>query len=405
MVLNDTKLLKILILLSSMELYYYCFPFIPRELFNAVFLIISLAFAFLLVYRSKFKKSGFFVWFVLSVWLLLSAINAYLGFGGLFWLGSWIKILFYITLSFYLYSQSKRVQVVEIYSFLKKYLVLFVIVSLILGVLLNNTQLLNGRVRFQGLTYTSSIFSMYCGLGSIFYGWVLMIERKYTTLRCIKNLIFLLIFMFACYYSGSRQAFYGVLCSLIITVVWFSRFSVKLIMFSFMLVFISIFYQEIIRSFRFMLDIMFSQNILASLSGLVDGSTLSRVRYFTYGLDYAQDNGMLLIGVGLNTFPSLYFSITATESPAAHNFILMLIINYGLLGLVVFIISFLMFLMDNRKKPIIVLLLFYFLLGTSLNNPEYFCSFIVFYIVFLYIALCMPLVNNSKGKYETFVRE
>ncbi|HFG2059268.1 TPA: hypothetical protein ACGF4V_003586, partial [Vibrio cholerae] len=60
---------------------------------------------------------------------------------------------------------------------------------------------------------------------------------------------------------------------------------------------------------------------------------------------------------------------------------------------------------DNRKKPIIVLLLFYFLLGTSLNNPEYFCSFIVFYIVFLYIALCMPLVNNSKGKYETFVRE
>lgn len=395
MSLTNTTLIKFIIVFGSLELFYNLFGFIPREKFNAVYLLLTLSLSFFLIYRIRFLLSHF-AFFSFSVFLVfLSSLNAYYNFGSFIWVGSFIKLILYLSFCFYLYTNQSRVELLSLLKFTFRFVLAFIALSIMLGLLMDNTQILNGRIRFQGVTYTSSLFSMFCGLCTIFFMYYL----KVTDGKGFFYKIFIFFCICAClglcFLSGSRQPFYGLILSMLLVLILnlnvFYRITLLFIVMAFVIVNFDFLYQTLF----FLYDIAIAGDYLTSLSGIIDGSSYSRLRYLVYGVNYLLDNGIILIGSGLNTFPEIYYTLTMEERPAPHNLILMVVVNYGLLGCILFFTAVMYYFKVYRNKSLNLLLMFYFLFGVSFNNPEYFTSVMIFFIL-LHFLFCKYYDRESS---------
>lgn len=394
----DIFIIKIVIVLSSLELFVYVFNFFPRVYISLFSLLLCLFTCFLAIIRIKLKLVEFLFLFVLIVFLLIASINSMVFIGDYSWAGTLIKYSIYLCFSLVVLKSIEPEDVFELISFLNYLIFTVLFISLIFGFVFDNTQILNGRLRFQGLTYTSSLFSSYCALSALFFLYQIFqkINNK-NNKRGIEFLIVIVSFILSlmlCYTSGSRQPFYGLILTSFVVLFMRLHLYIRLLSgVSFLCVFIvliSLFFDSI------GIDIYYDLKSLHELvMSKVDGSTYSRIKYFTVGVGYLIENGQLLLGSGLNSFPSAYYSVTGLENPASHNIFLTIIMNFGIVGFLFFFFIILYVLITINKNSFRFWLIVFYFLALSLNNPDYFISIVLLSIT-LYRIDMFRCANKSK---------
>jgi len=385
---NPISLIKFIICISCAELIYFLFSsIIPRDIYNLFLTTVALATVIIFFSKySSFSQFSFLAYILVVFCIVLSGVNAYFIINNFAWVGTLTKYVLYTLLLFSIRKVEFNNNTIFIFLVFVSLLLLYF--TFILGWGLGNTQILNGRLRFQGLTYTSSIYSMFTGL-TVIVLFHLGANSKYFNLSNSKKIITWLSFIFAftaCYLSGSRQPFYGLIMSFFIILYLNAHLFYKILV-VFVISFILFLYKEqLFNAVNIISHIYNSNSMLQNMAGYVDGSTYSRIRYFDYGLYFLYQHDLQLYGSGLNSFPDIFLSLTGSERPATHNIILTILMNFGFVGLFVFIFFIVAAIFKSRKNTTRTLLILYLLCGVSLNNPDYFVSFSVFYLVFFSVV-------------------
>lgn len=374
-------LIKLIIVFSSLELFVHVFDFFPRVYISLISLLLCFFVIIMAMIRLKFSLRGYLLLFLALASCLIASLNSLLVIDDYSWLGTLVKYSIYLCFSIVVVKSIEKEDVVDLVKFINTLIFIVLLLSFICGFLLDNTQILNGRTRFQGLTYTSSLFSSYCALSALFLFYQVFYTLKYRHKAEVFIVISSLILsLFLCYISGSRQPFYGLVLTLLLISFLKIHFYIRLvtiflsisIALFFLIPYLSAFNMQVLSDYD-----MFYNFALSNL----DGSTYSRVKYFITGMEYLSDNGQVLFGSGLNSFPSVYYLITGLERPASHNIILTVLMNFGFVGLfsILSVVTYIL-LTINKDSFRLWLIVFYFV-ALSLNNPDYFISIILLSIV------------------------
>jgi len=382
-----------MLILAFTEHVYALFSFVPRSAFNAFFLLSTLACSLYGITALKLSRGCFLAYLLICLYITSSALLSYLMFGGVLWAGTAIKLLVYT--NYLVYFGRRLNDPDEVLSFLFHFSMVVSVVALIGGLLTNNFMVLNGRERFSGLSHTPSIVACFSGffviLSCYFY-------KKYKYF--LISLFGFLLGLSMLFLSGSRQPLFGLFASLVLSILIVQPRLIVFLLGS-ILLFLGLIFAKIVPGLYELSLIIHavSQTLHAIMyldmeviSGAIDGSSLSRLRYLLVGIEYVSAKN-IWFGTGLNSFPLIFLSQTGEEAPATHNLLLTVFTQFGIIGLVAFF-SWMVFevIQCVRQKDLFRCWLFSFIfLGLSLNNPEYFTS-----LVIIYISMYLIVIQNCN---------
>lgn len=366
---NEFRFVYFVLILSFVELfsYYSEIKGVRAELsalmILTIYTLLIIRFAFL-----KYSSNSFYFVCVIMMVFILSSLYSFLEFKNLMWVASFLKfscyLMFYYIVMHYANKDATRL--------LWGALILcsiIILLSFIGGWYIDNVTFLNDRLRFRGLSHTSSVLGCFSGLLALVTFNITFVGKMYTgKKRCFVFLLFVLSFAMT-YLTASRQPFYGVFCAIFLA--WSSTYFYHKVNFHFRVSLVIIFFLAVILMLPFYIDSLF--NIYYKMNSF-DSSFSGRLKYLKVGLIHLYESNMLLFGNGMNSFPTIYDDLTGLEKPAAHNIILMLLFNFGIVGLFIFLGVLSRFYIRVRGDVHLTSLFWYLLIGLSLNNPEYFMS-------------------------------
>lgn len=359
--------------LSFLETLSSLFGFISREILSAITLIILFACCALglLVYKvdRKSSKNNYLLLIFLSFHFIY--FSYYLNFLTSF--GTFLKLFIYLLFCSLL--SSSRLDFYSLHRSIYVFGIIFLSFHVLYGIVFDTSQILNSRFRFVGAAHTSSLISMLTSLFTFFY----FFSYKCNLRKGLSMFLFLSFFSF-CYFSGSRQPFYALMLTLFIFLLSSHR-----IVFSKFIAMSAFFSIVILSAISYL--ILDSRGYLELFGLSNDGSIISRLSYINVGIDYLLSNDFFLFGSGLNSFPNIYYSVTSVEAPATHNFILFILMNFGLFGFLFFAVYFIRVIYKLKSKYSIYLFVL-FLSGFTLNNPEYFVTVIFSFLIFIKVFNC-----------------
>jgi hypothetical protein len=119
-----------------------------------------------------------------------------------------------------------------------------------------------------------------------------------------------------------------------------------------------------------------------------DGSLFARIRYVEIGVKHIFDNN-LAFGAGLNSFQGMYESATGSVGVAAHNDFLMILVEFGYIGLAVFtmMLAKVLFLSLHRQHRLTLFLIVFWGVGYTLNNVFYYHSVATLLVIIFALSL------------------
>lgn len=247
-------------------------------------------------------------------------------------------------------------------------LITIVIITGILGIIIGNKIFLNGTDRYMGLTISPTAYALYAAVTFAMCVSMYIVERSkwYILYACIILILL--------YLTGSRQPFLG--CLIFIFFEANKRF--KLISIG-----LGVFILGLIKDLGIrQIEIIFNlfkilPNIsLAALESIKDGSLYTRLQYIKVALDSQVLKDNYVMGTGVNTFQHIFDLVTNKSKVAPHNDFLMIYVDFGVVGSMVFsLIIIRLILMSKQKYAKYVL---FYVIGFSLNNPLYYASCLPF---------------------------
>jgi hypothetical protein len=378
----------LLLLFSFLEQFYLLFSFVERPIYSAISLSLVFFLSLILFKYTKFAYYNFFICLSLLVFIFLEGVNNYSLTSGVSWIGTLLKLFVFTILYFTL--QGTRLSLADKLKLFRNLVIIVNIVlisSTLLGILFNNFIILNGRSRFLALSHTSSLVACFSGFSVIlnFY-YIKYYKGIFSKLLYCLSFFSLWVGLLVLFIAGSRQPVFGVFISVIVILMiknktWF------------VFAFISVLFTLYLLHVEFITDIdvlvsmhQFLHTVVDiaidiidyGLLSYMDGSSLSRFKYFEVGVKYVNANSFIF-GGGLNSFPYIYLAKTGLEAPAPHNLVLSIITQFGYLGLILsvaFICRNVFLSLKYRKEEHLIMYL-YIALGLSLNNPEYFLSLVI----------------------------
>lgn len=367
------------ILFASLELFYFPFrSLVQREFYSLTSIFMSTLTTLLGIYYQKSIPKKSMAYILLLQFLIVGySWWSYILMTNFAWLGTSAKYFLYISFYFLVVNSGQPSR--NVLRFFYIYLVFLLASSGVFGYVLGNDIILNGRYRFAGLAHTPSVFAMFCMMASFYIFWYQKtFNITFTGAMALTMSIFLV------WHSGSRQPVIA-----LVIILTFYLFKSKLL-FVFLRQIKCLFFVLFVTMFAYLAlaDISFFLEPLKILAGL-DGSFYSRISYLSVGINFLQDSNLILLGSGFNSFPQIYLAETNLEAPATHNIILTLVTNFGLLfSFVIILMLFRYTSIRNFDSAMFVLLM---VMGTSLNNPDYFISISM-------IAILMVSMFNAKVK-------
>lgn len=199
----------------------------------------------------KYSSNSYYFVSVLMMVFTLSALYSFLEFRSFIWVGSFFKFSCYL-LFFYIamYYAKKDANRLLWGGLILCSIILFL--SFFGGWYIDNVFFLNERLRFRGLSHTSSVLGCFSGLLALVAFNITFFGKMYTgKQKCFVFLLFISSF-FMTYLTASRQPFYGFFCAIFLA--WGSTY----------------FYHKIILHFRVSLIILFFLIVILMLPFYID---------------------------------------------------------------------------------------------------------------------------------------
>lgn len=270
----------------------------------------------------------------------------------------------------------------------------FCVIAVLGGEALGNYIFKNGAERFMGLGHSGAPVGMLFAivLLIIFHRLCHSLESKkmlsFNNLWYVSLMLLLFIYL---YKTGSRQPLGGIL--LVIGGLSLLRMPIKYSVSVVLSLCCVIVYYGLNLDIFGRIGLLFSRILeLQALSSLaeVDTSIGARLRYFEVGVSALIDGGWAF-GLGLNSFPGVYEDAVGKAGVAPHNDLLLVLIDFGLIPFVFFLLLSISFIIIKRRQ-IPIETWSYFLLwfvGFSLNN---------FFFYWMLVVLMMMSAVQVKNK-------
>lgn len=337
--------------------------------------------------RIIFRKD--FITIMITLWILLGIIS-------IFWVSSfsWWSYFLKIYISQYvlfIFISSLPNGYIDLSLIEKGFILGAIIAAMIMIISPSSSHYTDeGRrtIMLFGTTLDPNVLS-----GVMSLGLFSSINNIFLKKELIKNIIISLIIFFGILLTGSRGALIAIVVAVIIGLFSYKKdikSILKIIAFLILLIIMGYFALKILPdeliTNRFNLNILFGQNELASHSH-------SRYKIWGYALELIIDKPIL--GYGLGNF----FSAIATiyRVCASHNMYILLMVEGGIIGFLIFLIPiFILWIKTEKNRNIgnVMLLTSILILAISLDSITY----KYFWIGYLYVYLHYRQYMGKGGK-------
>ena len=305
-------------------------------------------------------------------------------------LASFLRYIFYIIVGLVTYKKGLSFRELSTVISVSIAICLF---SILIGLVLGRFVLLNGVDRFMGASHSSAGLALQVSTILFLIYVKLWVFGKGLSISSVKGILYLLLIMFLFYVlllTGSRQPLLGILAIAAIHMFLYH----KLLLF--LLVTLAIAYLGVVVD----LSVLSSNRLLLLATKLVevssvsdlenvrDGSLAARLNYIRVGASYIFENN-LMFGAGLNAFQGIYEQATGKDGVAAHNDVLLILVEFGYFGLLLFLVLLVKYLVEAFRKRNLLsfLIIVFWLVGLSLNNLFYYHSVATLLVIFWVLSM------------------
>ncbi len=275
--------------------------------------------------------------------------------------------------------------------------------SIFIGLVDDHYIFINGQNRFLGASHSASALSMQLSIAIT----LILVEvikstepqNSLSKFRTIVLALLFLLFLSSLIETGSRQPLLGL--TVMFSFVSFIKYKKIFVLMLIPILILLISYTDfsVISEHRFITTLtkLWSLEDLAEISSLKDSSLLARINFFIVGSTYVAEQNPIF-GAGLNAFPGIYEMATGKGGVAPHNDFLLLLVEFGYIGMlfIVLLLIYLITVVIKRKNIISMAVIILWVTGFSLNNVMYYHPIVVsLLILFLYSN-----INIYKPVYE-----
>lgn len=262
------------------------------------------------------------------------------------------------------------------------------LVSICIGLILGRFVFLNGVERFMGASHSSAGLALHVSTSLFLIYLKLWFFGKGLSIGSVKGFLYFLLIVFLFYVllsTGSRQPLVGILALAAIHMFLYHKVLL------FLLVTLAIAYLGVVVD----LSILSSNRLfllatklieissISDLEDVRDGSLAARLNYIRVGASYIFENN-LMFGAGLNAFQGIYEQATGKDGVAAHNDVLLILVEFGYFGLLLFLVLLVKYLFQAfiKRNLLPFLIIVFWLVGLSLNNLFYYHSVATLLVIF-----------------------
>ena len=262
------------------------------------------------------------------------------------------------------------------------------LVSICIGLILGRFIFLNDFERFMGASHSSAGLALQVSTSLFLIYLKLWVFGKGLSIGSVKGFLYFLLIVFLFYallLTGSRQPLLGILT--IAAIHMFLYHKVLLFLFlTLAIAYLGVLVDlSILSSNRFFLlaTKLIEVSSISDLEDVRDGSLAARLNYIRVGASYIFENN-LMFGAGLNAFQGIYEQATGRDGVAAHNDILLILVEFGYFGLLLFLVLLVKYLVQAfiKRNLLSVLIIVFWLVGLSLNNLFYYHSVATLLVIF-----------------------
>lgn len=385
----------IFLVILALPLFAGIFSFIDRSLI----IVLSLFFSFLIVIylygNTFFQNKKILILSTISFILLIQFSKTALNFGVTEGAATFLRYLLYAL--FIIGITSRGISVSE-FKKITYFSITICLFSIFIGYANSRYMFINDFYRFMGASHSPAALALQLSTNLfLIFAYFTFIRKRFSIFNAED--IFLLaaglIIFISFLETGSRQPLGGIFLVLLFLLFIYNLKYFFLLLISALIYFFYAFDLSFFLDNRLISSAItiFSTDI-NEIGDIRDGSILSRINYLIVGINHTIENNFFF-GSGLNSFPGIYLNETGVANVAPHNDFLLILVEFGVLGLISFLsllLYFAMKLLINRNFFTISVLIFWFG-GLSLNNSLYYHS------VFMILILLFLIENNlNEGK-------
>ena len=377
-------------LLLGLPMFMAPVDWVDRSIVN-LFSLCSSALIYLFIQRKiTLTYQLYLAYFVILIFLYIQYIKSAVGFGFTDGFSTLLRYIFYLTVGLVTYKRGIEEKSLNIIIFMA---VIICIFSSVFGVIEDRYIWLNGWNRFMGANYSSAALALEASM-CLFLVYIkfffLKSSSQLLSLKTTTYIVLSVALLYIIYLTGSRGPMLGVI--FLLTMHIFLNYRKLFFILAFASIFVGgVLFEAASLSSNRLLILMSNVAEVSEwddLKNIGDGSIFSRIKYIEVGASYIFDQN-LAFGAGLNSFQGIYEASTGKDSVGPHNDFLLVLVEFGYIGLGIFLLILmgLVFRSVRKRNLFTLFIIGFWFSGFSLNNVFYYHSVATLLVMVLMLSL------------------
>ena len=326
-------------LLLGLPMFMAPFDWVDRSIVN-LFSLCSSALIYLFIQRKiTLTYQTYLAYFVILIFLYVQYVKTAVGFGVADGFSTFLRYIFYLTVGIVTYKRGIEEKSLNVIIFMA---VIICIFSSVLGVIQDRYIWLNGWNRFMGANYSSAALALEASM-CLFLVYIkfffLKSSSQLLSLKTMTYIVLSVALLYILYLTGSRGPLLGVIVLMAMHIFFNHRKLFFILAFTGLFIGGALFEASSLSSNRLLILMSNAAEVAEwdDLKNMGDGSVFSRIKYIEVGASYIYDQN-LAFGAGLNSFQGIYEASTGKDSVAPHNDFLLVLVEFGYIGLGIFLL-------------------------------------------------------------------
>jgi hypothetical protein len=385
-------------LLLGLPMFMAPVDWVDRSIVN-LFSLCSSALIYLFIQRKiTLTYQIYLTYFVILIFLYIQYVKTAVGFGVADGFSTLLRYIFYLTVGLVTYKRGIEEKSLNVIIFMA---VIICIFSSVLGVIQDRYIWLNGWNRFMGANYSSAALALEASM-CLFLVYIkfffLKPSSQLLSLNTMTYIVLSVALLYILYLTGSRGPLLGVIFLMAMHIFFNHRKLFFILAFTSLFIGGALFEASSLSSNRLLILMSNAAEVAEwdDLKNMGDGSVFSRIKYIEVGSSYIYDQN-LAFGAGLNSFQGIYEASTGKDSVAPHNDFLLVLVEFGYIGLGIFllILTGLVFRSLRKRNLFTLFIIGFWFFGFSLNNVFYYHSVATLLVMVLMLSLRSNIRQNT----------
>lgn len=363
---------------------------IDRSIVN-LFSLCSSALIYLFIQRkTTLTYQTYLVYLIILIFLYIQYAKTAVGYGVADGFSTLLRYIFYLTVGLVTYRRGIEEKSLNVIIFMA---VIICILSSALGAIQDRYIWLNGWNRFMGANYSSAglaLESSMCLFLVYIKFFFLKSSNRLLSPETMAYIVLSVALLYILYLTGSRGPLLGVIFVMVMHIFFNHRKLFFILAVASLFVGGVLFEASSLSSNRLLIAASKITEVAEwdDLKNMGDGSIFSRIKYIEVGASYIYDQN-LAFGSGLNSFQGIYEAATGKDSVAPHNDFLLVLVEFGYIGLGIFllIITRLVYRSLRKRNLFTLFIIAFWFFGFSLNNVLYYHSVATLLVMVLMLSL------------------